>query len=79
MATKKTSEFKGKSAAELTKALAQMREEMRTMRFNGAGARSKDPHAGRKMRRDIARILTEMTAQAQSAAGAPRAVLAKKA
>jgi len=64
---KKTSEFKGKSAQDLTKMLGEKRQELRDMRFNAAGARTKDVHAPRKARRDVARILTEMTAAAKKA------------
>lgn len=59
---KKTT-FHGKSETELAKLLAQKREELRTHRFSAAGSRAKDPDANAKIRRDIARILTEMKAK----------------
>lgn len=46
------------NAAELAKKLAETREEMRTFRFNAAGARAKDPSAVSRLRKDIARIKT---------------------
>jgi ribosomal protein L29 len=57
----KKNAFKGKSAAELTKMLAEKREELRTLRFAAAGARAKDPSAKGKLKADIARIMTELT------------------
>jgi len=49
------------SEDELKKKLAENREEMRTLRFNAAGARAKDPSAISRLRKDIARIKTAMT------------------
>lgn len=56
---KKTS-FKEKSREELTKLLAEKREELRKLRFEAAGARPKDSNAPSKARKEIARILTEL-------------------
>ncbi len=50
--------------ADLAKKLAETREEMRTFRFNAAGARAKDPASINKLRKDIARIKTAMTKHA---------------
>ena len=44
---------------ELSKLLADTRAQLHTERFAKAGARSKDSNASRKLRRDIARVLTE--------------------
>jgi len=65
MATKTS--FKDKDVAELKKLLGEKREELRQVRFAGAGARVKDVNHAAKIRKDIARILTEMTAKAKAA------------
>ncbi|HYD93139.1 MAG TPA: 50S ribosomal protein L29 [Candidatus Paceibacterota bacterium] len=56
---KKTS-LNEKSKAELTKLLAEKREELRKLRFEAAGARVKDTNAPSKVRKDIARIMTAL-------------------
>ncbi len=56
----KKTDYKEKNIEELTKMLAEQREEYRTIRFSGAGARSKDSNAGPKVRKEIARIMTEL-------------------
>lgn len=60
--------FKDKKPEEITKLLGEKREELRTIRFQAAGARPKDASAGAKVRKDIARLLTEQTAQKKAAA-----------
>ncbi len=60
--TKKIS-FEEKKADELEKMLAEKREELRQTRFAVAGSRPADSSVGRKTRKDIARILTELTAK----------------
>ena len=59
---KKTS-FKGKKPEEIAKLLTEKRESLRSLRFGAAGARAKDSSALSKTRKDIARLLTEQTAQ----------------
>lgn len=49
-----------KTEADLTKALADKREELRAFRFGGAGSRTRDVKAGRTIKKVIARILTEL-------------------
>jgi len=49
--------------AELEKMLEETRAALRTERFAAAGARPKDPNAPAKMRKTIARILTEQHAR----------------
>ncbi len=56
-------EFKGKSAGELEKMLAEKREALRMFRFEMAGGKIKNVKTGRRVRTDIARILTLMNAQ----------------
>jgi len=58
MATKKQ-KLTAKTNEELTKLLGETREALRTERFAAAGARAKDPNAPRKLKKMIARVLTE--------------------
>jgi ribosomal protein L29 len=53
---------------ELTKLLAETRATLRTERFAAAGARPKDSNAPMKLRRTVARILTEERARKTRAA-----------
>lgn len=61
-------DIKGKGAEDLEKMLSEKREELRTHRFNAAGARSKNPSEVRALRADIARILTEQKLVAKKTA-----------
>ncbi len=58
MATKKH-KMGEKTNEELVKLLVETREALRSERFAAAGARAKDPNAPRKLRKTIARTLTE--------------------
>ena len=58
----KKNPIKTMSDAELMKKLADTREELRTMRFEGAGSRLKDPHAPRKARREVEKRIEEQAA-----------------
>lgn len=60
--------MKTRTDQELMKTLEETRAHLRTERFAKAGARSKDSHASKKLRREIARVLTEQ--HARSTAGA---------
>ncbi len=53
----------GKSDAELAKLLEETRAAIRTERFSAAGARAKDSNMHTKLRRTVARILTEQGAR----------------
>ena len=53
-----------KTDAELAKLLTDTRVEIRTERFAAAGARAKDPNHHGKLRKVIARALTEQHARA---------------
>lgn len=55
--------FKEKSADELQKILGEKREELRQARFAKAGSRPSDSTLVGKIRKDIARMLTELTAK----------------
>ena len=53
----------GRSKEELTKVIADKREELRSLRFGAAGSKNKNVKAGRALRKDIARALTALNAQ----------------
>ena len=55
--------FKDKKPEELEKMLGEKREELRQTRFAVAGSRPADSSIARKTRKDIARMLTELTAK----------------
>lgn len=57
---KKKLDLKDKKQEELVDMLAEKREAMRTARFEAVGNRLKDSAAPRKLRADVARILTEL-------------------
>ncbi len=57
---------KGKKASELTELVAKRREELRTLRFDIAGSRGKNTKDIRIHRRDLARILTELSRVAKT-------------
>jgi ribosomal protein L29 len=52
--------------AELVKLLEDTRATLRTERFAAAGARPKDPNAPKKLRKTIARALTEQHARTRN-------------
>lgn len=66
MATKLT--LKEKSIEDLMKLLAEKREELRTLRFSSVSRSVKDTTDPRKMRADIARIMTELGSRAKKTA-----------
>jgi len=53
-------DLKEKSIEDMTKMLAEKREELRTLRFSGMGGRMKDASAPKKLRAEVARIMTEI-------------------
>lgn len=57
------SEFSKQDVAELNKTLTDKRESLRVFRFEGAGSRSRNVREGRELRKEIARILTELRAR----------------
>jgi ribosomal protein L29 len=61
-----------KNPAELNELLSAKRDELRTLRFSGVGSRVKDSNDPKNVRKDIARILTELHARTRAAAGAPK-------
>ncbi len=56
------SEFKGKTTTELEKTLADKREALRNFRFGLAGSKVRNVKEGKELKREIARILTEINA-----------------
>jgi ribosomal protein L29 len=63
---KKTINLTEKKDTDLTKMLSESREELRVMRFSAAGARAKDTSAPKKIRAQVARILTELGNRAKN-------------
>jgi ribosomal protein L29 len=67
------------SIKELQKAIMESREALRVLRFGGAGSRSRNVRATRMLRRDIARMLTELRVRSLSADTKKIALQSKKA
>ena len=53
-------DFKDATSEELLKVIVDKREALRVFRFGGAGSRTRNVREGRSLRKDIARILTEL-------------------
>ena len=62
-------DISSKSVETLQQDLVEKREALRVFRFGGAGSRSRNVREGRELRKDIARILTELTARALPTGG----------
>ncbi len=54
-------DYKGKTRSELERLVADNREKLRTFRFAMAGGKTKNMKAGKAARKEIARILTELS------------------
>lgn len=65
--TKTTQSIKAQTDKDLEKAVLEKREALRESRFGVAGAKAKDVRVQRNIRRDIARMLTELTHRTQAA------------
>ncbi len=63
---KKKSEIKGKSKSELLKTLKEKRDAFQTFKYELAGGKAKDLKKGRNIRKDIARVMTELTIAAKT-------------
>lgn len=59
-------EISSRTIESLQQELTEKREALRVFRFGGAGSRSRNVRGGRELRKDIARILTEMNARIAS-------------
>ncbi|MBI4094106.1 50S ribosomal protein L29 [Candidatus Kaiserbacteria bacterium] len=60
----KHTDYSSWSVEDLKKEVAQKREALRVFRFGEAGARARDVREGRNLRKDVARLLTELRHQA---------------
>jgi len=60
MATTKNN-FSKYSIDDLRKEIVQKREALRSFRFGSAGSRSRNTREGRNLRKDIARLMTEVS------------------
>ena len=58
-------EFNSKTPQELAKLIAEKRNAMREFRFGSTGGKAKNVKLGRSLRKDIARIMTELTNRAR--------------
>ena len=56
-------DISSKSVETLQAELTEKREALRVYRFGGAGSRSRNVRGGRELRKDIARILTELNSR----------------
>jgi ribosomal protein L29 len=55
-------ELKNATAEEIQKFVAEKREELRALRFSGAGSKNRNVKLARTLRKDIARALTAANA-----------------
>ncbi len=53
-------DYKNKSKAELEAELRSKKESLRAFRFGMSGSKTKNVKEGRNLRKDVARIMTEM-------------------
>lgn len=53
-------EFKGKTEKDLKKVLFEKRDALRGFKFSTSGAKAKNVKEGKNLKKDIARILTEL-------------------
>jgi ribosomal protein L29 len=56
-------DIKKQSVEDLQKEIAAKREALRAFRFGSAGSRNRNTREGRNVRKDIARLLTEVNAR----------------
>ena len=54
-------EIINKNTSDLNRLIAEKREALRSFRFGTAGSKTKNVKEGRGIRKDIARIMTELT------------------
>lgn len=57
----KKASYKSKSKQDLIKALGEKREDLRKVRFSTAGSKHRNVKEGSGIRKDIARIMTELS------------------
>jgi len=63
----KTKDISNKTVSDLAKMIMEKREALRVFRFGGAGAKQKNVKLGRGLRKDIARLETQITAKRHGA------------
>jgi len=56
----KKTNYKDQSKQDLIKALGERRETLRKIRFGSTGSKTRNVKGGASMRKDIARIMTEL-------------------
>ena len=56
-------DFKKETVETLQKMISDKREALRVSRFEGEGSRRRNVREGRTLRREIARVMTELTAR----------------
>lgn len=66
-----TTEYKKETIESLNKMIADKREALRVFRFEGEGSRRRNVREGRFLRREIARVMTELSVR-QVAEGAKK-------
>jgi len=71
-------DLKKYTVQDLQKEVAEKREALRTFRFGEAGSRHRNVREGRNLRKDIARLLTEMNTRKEVPAAKPKAAKPKK-
>lgn len=57
----KMKEIINKNTSDLNRLITEKREALRSFRFGSAGSKTKNVKEGRGIRKDIARIMTELT------------------
>jgi ribosomal protein L29 len=57
------SDLTNQSVEEIQKHVADKREALRVFRFGGAGSRTRNVREGRNLRKEIARLLTELNSR----------------
>jgi len=66
------SDLKTLSAEDLVKEIGEKREALRVFRFGGSGSRARNVREGRHLRREIARMLTELGSRRRPEAVVPK-------
>lgn len=59
----KKTDFTKYTADDLAKEMREKREALRSFRFGSAGSRSRNVREGRTLRKDVARLMTEVNAR----------------
>lgn len=66
-------DLKNRQADDLLKEIAEKRDALRAFRFGEAGTRTRNVREGRTLRREIARLLTEVNSRGKGGAVASEA------